>query len=319
MELRVLPYLMLPPLFWSSNAILGSLLVGRVPPMALNALRWWVAFVLLAPFAWNALRRWRLIFADLRWIHLLWTGLLAVGAYNALQYLALVTSSAINVTLIASSAPIWMLGFGALLYREPVSVSQAIGAALSIAGVLATLSRGDLSTLTQIDFVIGDLFILVAIATWCIYSWTLARPPRSMRPGIRPDWNWADYLLLQILFGLFWVSVSAGVEFAFTDQRIIWNWWVAAAIVYIAIGPALVAYWSWGVAVVRAGPALAAFFTNLIPVFTALLSSVLLQELPQWYHVVSFLLIAAGIAIANFSNPTSKDQPSKIHQATKEV
>ena len=270
--------------------------------MMLNALRWWMAFFLLLPFAWRALVKWRDIFEQGRWKHFVWTGLLAIGTYNALQYSALATSSAINVTLIASSAPVWMLGFGALLYREPVTARQAVGVVLSIFGVGVTLSRGDLATLADIDFVIGDVLMLVATVAWCTYSWALARPPESMKGESRPNWNRTDYLLLQILFGLFWVTLGSGAEYALTGQRLVWSWWVAVAVIYIAIGPALLAYWCWGVGVVKGSPALSGFFVNLTPVFAAIQSSLWLRETPEPYHLLSFLFIAAGIVVFETSS-----------------
>src|SRR4051812_351766 len=97
----------LPPLLWAGNAVVGRLAVGSVPPLTLNFLRWTLAGLLLAPLGWRVLARPRVL-AE-RWPHLLLIGVLGVGLYNSLQYLALVTSTPINVTLIAASLPLWML------------------------------------------------------------------------------------------------------------------------------------------------------------------------------------------------------------------
>jgi drug/metabolite transporter (DMT)-like permease len=86
----------LPPLLWAGNAIVGRMMVGVVPPLTLNFLRWARATVILLPLAWRVLRRPAAI--TRRWTYLLPLGLLGVGAYNALQYAALVTTSAMNVT-----------------------------------------------------------------------------------------------------------------------------------------------------------------------------------------------------------------------------
>ena len=110
--LRLAFLMSLPPLMWAGNAVVGRALVGSVAPMLLNALRWWIALVLLLPLGWRVLRRPTDIATH--WKHLALLGLLGVGSYNALQYLALQTSTPINVTLIASSSPVWMLLFGAL-------------------------------------------------------------------------------------------------------------------------------------------------------------------------------------------------------------
>ncbi len=119
----------MPPLLWAGNAIVGRLLVGSVPPVTLNFLRWALAAMLLLPLAWQSLRRPREIFA--RWRYLAALGVLGVGTYNALQYLALVTSTPINVTLIAASTPVWMLAVGALAFGEhpsptPVARRRAV-------------------------------------------------------------------------------------------------------------------------------------------------------------------------------------------------
>lgn len=102
--------LVIPPLLWAGNAVVGRLVNGLVPPVTLNFLRWVLAFALLLPFAAWVLRRGSGLWTHWRRYALL--GLLGVGAYNALQYLALKTSTPINVTLVAASTPIFMLGIG---------------------------------------------------------------------------------------------------------------------------------------------------------------------------------------------------------------
>ncbi|HEY2925468.1 DMT family transporter [Piscinibacter sp.] len=288
--------LTLPPLLWAGNAVVGRLAVGHVPPLALNALRWWLALALLLPLGWRALRR----FDDItgRWKHLALLGLVGVGCYNALQYVALRTSTPINITLIAASSPLWMLGVGALFYREHPTLRQGVSAVCSLAGVALVLSRGSLDTLLQVRLVQGDLLMLLAAALWAVYSWMLARPPRPMHGTARPAWNWAEFLLVQVLFGSLWASVFAGVERAIAPSDIDWSPWVLAALAYVAIGPSVLAYRCWGLGVSTVGPALAALFANLTPLFAALLSAALLGELPRWYHGVAFALIAAGIVVS---------------------
>jgi drug/metabolite transporter (DMT)-like permease len=74
---------------------------------------------------------------------------------------------------------------------------------------------------------------------------------------------------------------------------------LAAALLYVAVGPALIAFRCWGAGVQRAGPSTAAFFSNLTPLFAALLSAAFLGELPQAYHGIAFLLIVGGIVVSS--------------------
>ncbi len=287
----------LPPLLWAGNAVVGRLVVGSVPPLTLNALRWAIAGLLLLPLAWRVLRRPR----DLidRWPHLLLLGLLGIGTYNAMQYLALVTSTPINVTLIAASMPAWMLAIGAALHGQRPTRAELAGAALSLAGVLLVIARGDLATLARVQFVPGDLYILIAIVAWAFYSWMLARPPPSMRAPERPDWDWAGFLFVQVLFGLAGAGAAAAGEQALGAEPIRWSGWLLAALAYVSIGPSIVAYFAWGRGVERGGPALASFFGNLTPLFAALLSAAVLGETPHWYHAVAFAMIVGGIVVSS--------------------
>ena len=294
---RIAFLLTLPPLLWAGNAVVGRALVGSVPPLALNAMRWWIALVLLLPLGWRVLRAPGAISS--RWRHFTLLGLLGVGSYNALQYLAVQTSTPLNVTLIAASMPVGMMLVGLIFYGVRPRARQVAGALLSLLGVAMVISRGSLQTLLHVKLVPGDLLMLLAVALWAGYSWMLARPPASMRGEARPAWDWAQFLFVQVLFGAAWATLAAGVETQLAPATIHWTPWVVAALAYVAMDPSLIAYRAWGLGVSTVGPAIAAFFSNLTPVFTGLLSAALLGEAPSWYHGASFVLIAAGIVVSS--------------------
>ncbi len=285
--------LVIPPLLWAGNAVVGRLASGLVPPITLNFLRWALAFALLLPLAAWVLRRGSGLWSHWRRYALL--GLLGVGCYNALQYLALKTSTPINVTLVAASTPVFMLAIGALFFAQAVSRRQMLGAAMSIAGVLLVLCRGQWDLLMQVRLVPGDLYVLLATAAWAFYSWLLTRPGDP--PAIRNDW--AAFLMAQVVPGLAWSGLFAAGEWAVTDAHIVWGWPVAATLLYVAVGPAILAYRCWGIGVQRVGPSVAGFFSNLTPLFAALMSTVMLGEAPHLYHGMAFALIVGGIVVSS--------------------
>ena len=305
LTLRVAALLLVPPLMWAGNALMGRLLAGTLPPLALNALRWSVALVLLLPLGAAVLatrERRREILA--RWQPLALLGGLGMGAYNALQYLALQTSSPINVTLIASSMPLWMMTLGVLFYREHPRPAQWLGAALSALGVLTVLLRGDVGALRQLQLVPGDLWMLLAAFSWALYSWRLARPPAALAGDQRPAWDWAGFLLLQVLFGLVWASGAAGLEAVLGVTPTpavppVSGWVLAASLLFLGVGPSLLAYRCWGIGVAAVGPAVAGFFANLTPLFAALLSALWLGEPPRAYHGLAFACIVGGIWLSS--------------------
>ncbi|MDP3620239.1 MAG: DMT family transporter [Ramlibacter sp.] len=286
--------LTVPPLLWAGNAVVGRLMADSVPPITLNFLRWALALVFLLPFS-----AWVLARGSGLWTH--WKrfavlGLLGVGLYNSLQYLALKTSTAVNVTLIAASMPVWMLAMGALFFNQRVTARQIAGAVLSIAGVLVVISRGNWETLAQVRLVVGDIYVLIAAASWSLYSWLLT--PRSADPpAIRADW--AAFLMAQVVMGTAWSGLFTAAEWSLADVQIKWSWPVAAALIYIAVGPAIVAYRCWGLGVQRAGANAAAFFSNLTPLFAAVLSAAFIGEAPHLYHALAFALIVGGIVVSS--------------------
>ena len=285
--------LSLPPLLWAGNAIVGRLCSDLISPFALNLLRWSIAFVVLLPLAWKVLRKdspiWPL------WRQYMLLGLLGIGCYNALLYLALKTSTPLNVTLVSSSMPVWMLAIGRLCWGIAVSRRQLYGALLSILGVIVVMSRGDLHSLLNLRFVAGDLFMVLATIAWAFYTWLLSRThePREVKA------HWASFLLAQMVFGLLWSALFTAGEVAMGAFRFVAGWPLFAALLFIAIGPAILAYRFWGMGVQRSTPAIAGFFGNLIPIFTALLSILILGETPHLYHGIAFALIVAGIVVSS--------------------
>ena len=293
LDIRTALLLTVAPLMWAGNAVVGRAVHELVPPLTLNFLRWAIAFALLLPLAWRVLAPGSGLW--LHWRRYALLGLLGVGLYNSLQYLALQTSQPINVTLVGSSMPVWIMVVGRLCFATPVTGRQLTGGLCSMTGVLVVLSRGQWAELLALRLVPGDIFMILATIAWAFYSWLLVytREPADIRS------NWAAFLLAQMLFGLAWSGVFAVGETVLNPQHITWGWPLALALVFIAVGPALLAYRTWGAGIQRAGPTVAGFFANLTPLFAALMSVVFLGQPAQSYHAVAFLLIAGGIWVSS--------------------
>jgi drug/metabolite transporter (DMT)-like permease len=279
LNLATVFYLLTATALWAGNAIAGRALVGSVSPITLSALRWGLAALLLLPFGWRVFKPSSPLWKNK--VRFLLLGLFGVGSYNVLLYLALQTSSAINVTLIGASMPIWMLLIGAVFYQVKPSFLQMIGAAVSLVGVSVVLTRGDLSELMSMQMVVGDLLIMIATILWAFYSWMISRPGSSTER----QWPWADFLMAQVLVGLVWTGFFDGFEIASGYAFVDLNLWTGSLILFVAIGPSLIAYRCWGLGV-------------NIPLFTALLSAAILGEPPRLFHGAAFALIAAGIWVS---------------------
>src|SRR5438132_102863 len=145
------PYLLLSitALCWAGNAIVGRLAAGHIAPVTLSFLRWSIAFLIILPFARKHLvRDWAAIRGRLGFM--IFLSVTGIGAFNTLQYWALEHTQALNTLLLQSSGPLFVASWSLILLGVRLTLAQATGIAVSLAGVLVILLHGDLTTLKNI-------------------------------------------------------------------------------------------------------------------------------------------------------------------------
>ena len=275
-------------LCWAGNQVLGRAVAGHIPPIAYSFLRWSLATVIVLPFALPHVRRdWPVI--RTRWRYLAFVGAIGGGLFNTLQYIALNHTTALNSLVLNSTGPIFIAMASFLIFRERLTLRQAGGTAVSMAGVLGIITKGDLDVLRALAFNNGDLLLLTGMATNGIYT-ALLRD----RPGI----HWLSFLFMLFL-------VSALVVLPFLMWEITWGArmevtsFTLAAVGYVAIFPSVVAYICLTRGVELIGANRSGIFLHMIPLFGALLAIGLLGEPLRVFHVIGFALILCGVALAS--------------------
>ena len=278
--------LSLTSLFWAGNVVAGRLAVGEVSPMAITCLRWVIAAALLLTLRGGALARdWPLIAP--RWRMLVWMGVFGYTGFNALFYVAARHTLGVNLAIIQGSLPIFVLALGMAFTGLRIGARQALGVALTVAGVVAVAARGDLAALATLGFNVGDLGAMLACFIYAIYTLAL--------PG-RPKVDALSFLAaLALAACLSSIPLFAAEALAGAAQWPTAKGWVIVA--YIAVFPSLLAQVCFMRGVELIGPARAGVFTNLVPVLGALLSVALLGESFGRYHAVALTMVVAGIFI----------------------
>lgn len=284
------PHLLLSitALCWAGNAIVGRLAAGHIAPATLSFLRWSFAFLIILPFAWKHLvRDWAAIREHLGIMVLL--SVTGIGAFNTLQYWALEHTQALNTLLLQSAGPLVVAVWSLLLLGVRLTLPQAAGVLLSMAGVFVILLHGDLTTLSQIDFNIGDLIFLIALAIFGIYSVLSLK-----RPAIH---------------GLSFVAFTFGAGAACLIPLFIWELFarppmqIDAAnlltLAYVALFPSTIAYLCYNRGVQLIGANRAAPFFHVVPVFGTIMSIIFLGEHPQAFHFIGFALVLTGVFVAS--------------------
>ena len=280
--------LTLSSLFWAGNWVIGRALCDSMEPIALNFWRWLLAALVLAPFAlpglaskFGAVRR----SAGL----LVLLALTGVAVFHSLVYLGLRTTTTVNAVLLNSSAPLFMLLCSWLIEREHASRRQFAGMLISLAGILVILSRGEPDSLLSLEVHAGDLWILLAMPVWGIYSVLLKRRP--------PEFDGVSLLFLVSAAGVLLLAPAFALEALHAPPR-----WPApgeaAGVLYVGLLASVGAYICWNRGVEIVGANVAGFSLHLLPAFGTVLAMVFLGESFRAYHAAGITTILVGVIVA---------------------
>jgi drug/metabolite transporter (DMT)-like permease len=285
--IRVSPYLLLvlTTLFWAGNFVLARGVKTSIPPISLAFWRWICALVILLPFSFQHLQsQWPLVIKN--WKTLAIYGVMGVSCFNTFVYIGLHSTTATNALLVNSVIPVLIVLLSRILNATPITRRQAAGIAISLCGVATIICRADLSVLHTLKINRGDLWVLLAVVSWSIYTVQLKKRPSGLHPLV--------FLTAIIVIGLipltplyFWELGRSG-GFLLTTP-------VCLTILYVALFPSVLAFIFWNHAVGEVGPGKAGQFLHLMPVFGTILSAVFLEESIRRFHLIGIVLIFCGI------------------------
>ncbi len=274
---------------WSGNFIVARGLSATVPPVQLAFWRWVVAVLVFLPFGLKGLYGERKTLLQ-HGFYLSITAFLGITLFNTLIYIAGGSTTAINLSLIAVTFPVFILGFSRIFFGEPCPPKRLAGMGLVLFGVLLLLTRGNLGVLENLSFARGDLWMLLASILFAIYSLLLRHKPGDLSIG--------SLQLATFLLGLLFLAPAFFWERSLNP----WNDWtpqILGVILYVGIGPSFLAFLLWNKAISFIGPTRAGILYYTIPLFSALLALVFLGEHLGMVHLASALLIVGGILLAN--------------------
>ena len=281
-------FLLLPlaALCWAGNHAIARLAGGHVPPASMAVVRWIIVALVVLPFArpylsadWPKLRSrpgLMVLFA-----------ITGGGAFGTLQFVALHFTTALNMGVVGSVGPAFIVTANWLLFRERLAPLQLLGVLVSLSGVLAIVSRLDLGRLAQFGFNGGDLIIIANMALWAVYAACL-----RIRPGVHA----ATFMLAMAALSAVGNLPFAIGEFAF-GYRLQPTWLTVTTVLYATFVTTVLAYVAWNHAVDIVGASRASAFLHTIPLFSALLATTFLGETIEPFHVLGFALILAGVTL----------------------
>ncbi|UQW98973.1 DMT family transporter [Rummeliibacillus sp. G93] len=272
--------LLLTSFLWAGNFVVGKSLVDHASPITLTTLRWLIAVLCLLPFVWWKEKK--LLPSKSAILPLILMGVTGVVLFNIFQFLALEHTSATNVGLISTLNTISIAVFSFFLLKERIAPLQTLAMAFSFFGVLLVLTKGKLGLLLAFQFNVGDLWMIAAVLIWGLYSvfskWAMAKTTPLMAT------------LYSGIFGLIAIIPFNVADFHITNV----NPSFLGALFYTGLISTVLCMVLWNIGVQKIGATTAGLFLNFNPIFTAILSFLLLRERMTFIQVIGSIIVIAG-------------------------
>ena len=276
--------------FWSGNFFAGKIAyLSDLTPFKLGFFRWLLAMLILLPFTYSEIIR-NYNYYKKNILLMTFLGFLAVTVFNSLTYISLQTTLIINSTLMASIAPVLMIGFSWLIFKTKTTTLQFAGIFLSLLGAFSIILKGNINNLFNLYFTSGDVWMFTAVVSWCLYSVLLKKIDNSI--------SQLASLQVMVILGLLFIFPLYIIENYNTSflptQKIDF-----LIIIYVAIFASIIAFFSWNKGVSIIGPNRSSLFLHLIPVFSSIWAVSFLNEKFSFFHLIGIIFILSGIILSN--------------------
>ena len=282
--------LVLATLFWSGNFIVGKFAtLFQIPPLTLNVFRWISVWIILIPFTYKE------IFINLpnikkKWFVISFMGVITISTFNSVVYFALNYTQVINAVLVLAAIPAATIVLSSIMNIEKTNIFQLLGLLLSITGIAIIISNADIQKITYLSFNKGDLWMLVCVFTWAVYSTLLKKN----------KFEFSQFSLIQLMVSVgilflipqFFYEKSIGLELNYNKAFF-------SILFYVVIFPAIAAYYCWQKGVAIIGPNRASMFIQLMPFFSASMAIIIFNEKFELYHFAGAIFIVSGIYLSN--------------------
>ncbi|NSL51963.1 DMT family transporter [Bacillus sp. P2(2020)] len=283
------PYVLvvLATLLWGGNFVIGRGFAETMSPFTLAFIRWVVAFLFLLPFAKKELIAMK-GFWKKEWKTLFWMSLTGIVGFNTILYIAVHYTTSINASLINAPTPALITLLSFIFLKETVTKRHIIGIILSIIGIVWIVSRGSLEALLSFSINKGEIWMLLAILSWSIYSVIVKKHAHKF-----PQ---AGVFLVTIIIGIVILAPFSAYEWI-TNQPMNFSLPSIAGYLYVGIFASVIAFLSWNKAVAELGPGKASPFLNLIPVFASIFAILFLDEKITLAQIIGGAIAIFGVLI----------------------
>ena len=283
-------FLIFATLFWSGNFIVGKAAsLFEIPPFTLNFYRWTFAWLILAPFTLNEIfQKKNYILENIKILIIL--GITSITVFNSIVYFSLNFTQVISGVLMISTIPVMIIFFCWILKIEKTNFYQMLGVIFSLLGVVVIVTKADLGKLLSLNFNKGDLWMVVAMFSWAMYSALLRKKKFEL----------SQISLLQVIIsaGLILLLPAYLIEMAL-GHKVNINLPFILTLSYVVLFPGLASFIFWIKGIALIGSNRSGIFLHLMPIFSTILAILIFQEKFMTFHLIGTIFIVTGIVLSS--------------------
>jgi len=282
--------LVLAPLLWSGNFIIGRFLHNTIPPFSLAFYRWLLVIVILLPFVFQSLLSY-ISQIKKHFLYLLVLSVLSVSIYTSFMYWGLHYTTVITAGCLNTTVPIFIILFSSLILKDQITTTKVVAILFSLFGSIIVLSHGRPDKLLAGMLINrGDLIICAAVVSWALFSVMYKKLPVNMPPLL--------FLFVTACLGEFFILPVYLYEMIYVKQVVL-HLHVGLCVGYASVFSSILAITFWNIGVRKIGPSNASYFFNLLPIFSSILAIVFLKEHLHLYQIVGGTFVVLSIVLIN--------------------
>ena len=283
-------FLILATLFWSGNFIVGKAAsLFEIPPFTLNFYRWTFAWLILAPFTLKEIfRKKNYIINNIKLFLIL--GVTSITVFNSIVYYSLNFTQVISGVLMISTIPVMIIFFCWVFKIEKTNFYQILGVFFSLMGVVVIVTNANISKLLNLDFNKGDLWMVVAMFSWAMYSALLRKKKFKL----------SQISLLQTIIsaGLILLLPAYLIEMAL-GYKVDIHLPFILTLTYVVLFPGLASFFFWIKGISIIGSNRSGIFLHLMPIFSTIMAMFIFKEKFMIFHLIGAISIITGIILSS--------------------
>ena len=189
-----------------------------------------------------------------------------------------------------STIPVMIIFFCWLFKIEKTNIYQILGVIFSLSGVVVIITKANLDVLLNLNFNKGDLWMVVAMFSWAMYSALLRKKKLKL--------SQLSLLHTIITAGLIFLLPAYLIELALGYKASISLPFILT-LTYVVLFPGLASFIFWIKGISIIGSNRSGIFLHLMPIFSTIMAILIFREKFMIFHLIGAVLIITGIILAS--------------------